>query len=160
MGRRGSSGGFTIIELVITVAIVGLLATAALPLVSMAMQREKEHELHAALREIRGAIDDYREAADSGRILVPADRSHYPPNLDVLYQGVVDARSPVEARIYFLRRLPRDPFFPDASAAAAETWGLRSYASPPDAPLPGEDVFDVYALGAGKGLNGIPYRDW
>jgi general secretion pathway protein G len=158
--RSAGSAGFTLIELVITVAIVGLLATAALPLLSMAMQREKERELRTALREIRAAIDDYREAADSGHILVPADRSHYPPSLDVLYQGVVDARSPVEARIYFLRRLPRDPFFPDATAAAADTWGQRSYASPPEAPLPGEDVFDVYALDAGKALNGIPYRDW
>ncbi|MFN3717093.1 MAG: hypothetical protein ACK4R8_10260, partial [Thiobacillus sp.] len=62
--------------------------------------------------------------------------------------------------LYFLRRLPRDPFYPDASVPAAETWGLRSYASPPDAPVPGRDVFDVHSLSTAKGLNGLPYREW
>ena len=152
--------GFTLIELVITVAIVGLLASAAFPLASMAIQREKESELRAALRDIRGAIDAYKEAAEQGRVLVEADKSGYPPDLKVLYEGVEDATSAQKVKIYFLRRLPRDPFFPDGTASAEDTWGLRSYASPPDAPQPGDDVFDVYSLARGKGLNGVPYHDW
>ncbi len=71
-----------------------------------------------------------------------------------------DAGSAKRVNLYFLRRVPRDPFFPDGSAQAEETWGLRSYASPPDDPQPGDDVFDVYSLAAGKGLNEVAYRDW
>jgi len=152
--------GFTLIELVITVAIIGLLASAALPLASMAIQREKESELRSALREIRTAIDAYKDAGDQGRITAEADKSGYPTELKLLYEGVDDASNPEKAKIYFLRRLPRDPFFPDGAAAPEDTWGLRSYASPPEDPQPGEDVFDVYSLSKGKGLNGVPYHDW
>ncbi|HLQ12086.1 MAG TPA: type II secretion system protein [Steroidobacteraceae bacterium] len=152
--------GFTLIELVITVAIIGLLASAALPLASMAIQREKESELRSALREIRSAIDAYKDAGDQGRITAEADKSGYPTELKLLYEGVDDASNPEKAKIYFLRRLPRDPFFPDGAAAPEDTWGLRSYASPPEDPQPGEDVFDVYSLSKGKGLNGVPYHDW
>ncbi len=152
--------GFTLIELVITVAIIGLLASAAFPLASMAIQREKESELRAALRDIRNAIDAYKDAAEQGRVIVDADKSGYPAELKLLYEGVEDATSPDKVRIYFLRRLPRDPFFPDGAAAPADTWGLRSYASPPEDPQPGDDVFDVYSLARGKGLNGVPYHDW
>ncbi len=152
--------GFTLIELVITVAIVGLLASAAFPLASMAIQREKESELRAALRDIRSAIDAYKDAAEQGRIEVQADKTGYPADLKLLYQGVEDANSPEKAMIYFMRRLPRDPFFPDGAAAPEDTWGLRSYASPPDNPQAGDDVFDVYSLAKGKGLNGVPYHDW
>ena len=84
----------------------------------------------------------------------------YPPDLYALVDGVEDARDPGRSMIYFLRRVPRDPYFPDPSAPAEETWGLRSYASPPDAPRPGDDVFDVYSLSSRVGLNGVPYRDW
>jgi general secretion pathway protein G len=152
--------GFTLIELVITVAIIGLLASAAFPLASMAIQREKESELRAALRDIRSAIDAFKDAADQGRVAVEADKTGYPADLKLLYQGVEDATNPEKAKIYFMRRLPRDPFFPDVTAAPEDTWGLRSYASPPDDPQPGEDVFDVYSVGKGKGLNGVPYHDW
>jgi len=157
---RRRQNGFTLIELVITVAIIGLLASAAFPLASMAIQREKESELRAALREIRGAIDAYRDAANQGRITMEADKSGYPANLKLLYEGVEDASRPDKTKMYFIRKLPRDPFFPDGTATPEDTWGLRSYASPPDAPQPGDDVFDVYSLASGKGLNGVPYREW
>ena len=152
--------GFTLVELVITVAIVGLLATAAFPLAEMAARRSKEQDLRLALREIRGALDAYKSAYDQGRITQEVDQTGYPPDLDTLVNGVEDAKSPEAAAIYFLRRLPRDPFYPDATAAPASTWGLRSYESPPEDPQPGEDVFDVHSLSPGVGLNGVPYRDW
>ena len=152
--------GFTLIELVVTVAILGLLASAAMPLARLSIQRSKEADLRVALREIRDAIDAYRAAVAQGRITVELGASGYPPNLQTLVDGVVDAKSPKKTMIYFLRRIPRDPFYPDGSAAAADTWGLRSYESPPDAPQPGDDVYDVYSLAPGKGINGVPYRDW
>jgi general secretion pathway protein G len=154
------SRGFTLIELVVTVAIVGLLATAALPLAQLATQRSKETDLRAALREIRTAIDAYKTAADQGRVEKKVETSGYPASLQLLVDGVEDARSDNHTVIYFLRRIPRDPFFPDGSAAAADTWGLRSYESPPDAPQAGDDVFDVYSLAPGKAINGVPYHDW
>ena len=151
--------GFTLIELVITVAIVGVLALLATPLFEVTAQRHKEAELRLALRQIRGAIDAYHQAAREKRIEVPADASGYPPNLDVLADGVADITKPDRRKIYFLRRLPRDPMHPDGTLPAAETWGLRSYASPPDAPSAGEDVFDVHSLSDKVGLNGVPYRE-
>jgi general secretion pathway protein G len=146
---------------VITVAIVGLLATAVVPSAQLMYQRQKEAELRSALRTIRTAIDEYRKAADAGRIKKDADKSGYPPDLQTLVDGVDDASSPKEGvKIYFLRRVPRDPLWPDATVPAAETWGLRSYASSADDPQPGDDVFDVYSKSTRVGLNGIAYHDW
>jgi len=155
------STGFTIIELVITVAIIALLATAVVPSAQLMYQRERESELRDALRTIRTAIDAYKKAADSGCIQKSAEKSGYPPDLQTLVEGVDDASSPKEGvKIYFLRRVPRDPFWPDADSPPADTWGLRSYASAPDDPQPGDDVFDVYSKSAKAGLNGVPYHDW
>jgi general secretion pathway protein G len=151
--------GFTLIELVITVAIVGVLALLAAPLLEVTAQRHKETELHLALRQIREAIDAYHQAVQDKKIESPADASGYPPDLDSLVKGVPDITKPDRPMIYFLRRLPRDPMNPDATLSAAETWGKRSYASPPDAPSPGEDVYDVYSLSDAVGLNGVPYRE-
>jgi general secretion pathway protein G len=139
---------------------VGLLASVAVPLAELAAQRTKESELHAALRELRSGIDAYKAAAEQGHIVLEVDASGYPPDLDVLVNGVEDARDPNKAMMYFLRRIPRDPLFPDTTAPAASTWGLRSYKSPPDDPQPGEDVFDIYSLSTRKGINGVPYREW
>jgi general secretion pathway protein G len=152
--------GFTLIELVIVVAIMAILVAGLMPLAELANQRGKEQDLRAVLRDIRSAIDAYKQAADEGRVARKADESGYPPSLEVLAGGVANEKDPEKRKIYFLRRIPRDPFFTDAEAPAEKTWGLRSYDSPPDDPRAGKDVFDVYSLSAGKGLNGVPYKQW
>ena len=158
--RAACIAGFTLIELVVTIAILGLLATVAVPFAQLVQQRAQEAELREDLKKMRLAIDAYKQAVLEKRIASPADASGYPPNLDVLWQGVVDITRPDNRKIYFLRRLPRDPFFPDTSAEPAATWGKRSYISPPDDPQEGADVYDVYSLSAKTGLNGVPYREW
>jgi general secretion pathway protein G len=152
--------GFTLIELVVTLAIIGLLTGAAMPLVQLTAQRAKESELHQSLRILRSAIDEYKEAADTGRIRMELGDSGYPPNLQTLVDGVEDIQSEKKLMMYFLRRVPRDPFFPDSTAAPADTWGLRSSKSSATDPQPGDDVFDVYSMTQGKGLNGIAYHEW
>lgn len=152
--------GFTLVEVVVTVAIVAVLASVAVPMTGLVVQRGKERDLRNALLQLREAIDAYKQAADDGRIVKPADQSGYPPTLESLVDGVVDAKDPDKHRIYFLRRIPRDPMSADGAARAAETWGKRSYASSADDPREGEDVFDVYSLSTATGLDGVPYREW
>ncbi len=152
--------GFTLMELVVTLALLGLMAMLAAPLSELTVQRQREHELRTALREIRGALDRFKLAADQGLIERKAGDSGYPPDLETLVRGVTNQKSAAKERLVFLRRVPRDPFAPTDRTAAADTWGLRSYASPPDAPSSGEDVFDVYSQATGNGLNGVAYRDW
>ena len=152
--------GFTLIELVVTLAIIGVLTGAAMPLVRLVTERERETELHQSLRVLRKAIDAYKRAADTGHIKLQIGESGYPPNLRALVDGVEDIQSEKKVMMYFLRRIPRDPLFPDPTVAAADTWGLRSYSSPPTDPQAGDDVFDVYSMSQGKGLNGIAIREW
>ena len=144
--------GFTLIELVITVAIVAILASVALPLNELVVQRAKEQDLRRALRDIREGIDAYKQASDEGRIQKKVGESGYPRRLEDLVEGVEDQKSPKKEKIYFLRRLPQDPF--------GEKWGVRAYASPPDDPKEGDDVFDVYTQSTATGINGRPYREW
>lgn len=154
------SRGFTLIELAVTVAIIGLLATIAVPVAELAVQRSREHELRQALRQIRAALDAYKLAWDEGRIERRTGASGYPPALDALVNGVENVKTPERDPIYFLRRLPRDPFADDPAQPAADSWGKRAYASPPDQPAEGEDVFDVHSRSERVGLNGVPYREW
>jgi general secretion pathway protein G len=158
---RRNNRGFTLIEIVITVAIVALLAMAVVPSARLMYQRQREVQLREALRTLRSAIDAYKRAVDTGHIKKEIDKTGYPPDLQTLVDGVDDARSAKEGvRIYFLRQVPRDPFWPDTTVSAAQTWALRSYESPPDDPQPGDDVFDVYSRSSLTGLNGVPYREW
>ncbi len=152
--------GFTLIELLITLAILALLATLATPIMELTVKRQKEHELKTALREIRSAIDAYKKASDENKIVRKADEPGYPPNLNLLYEGVVDATDQQKKKIFFMRRLPRDPFYPDTTVAADESWGKRSYDSDYNQPREGKDVYDIYSLSPDTALNGTPYRDW
>ncbi|MYN17335.1 prepilin-type N-terminal cleavage/methylation domain-containing protein [Rugamonas sp. FT107W] len=165
--QRKAQRGFTFIELMITLSILATLAMVAAPMAQVALQREKEHQLRAALIEIREAIDAYKRAADNGRIKLAMGDSGYPKKLEDLVVGVPDQRSPRKQNMYFLRRIPRDPFAPvdgNANGFASSTtsggWAVRSYASPPDNPTEGEDVFDVSSRSAVMGLNGIPLKQW
>ncbi len=156
---RSGAAGFTIVELLVTIVIVSVLATAALPMAELAIQRNKEQELRQNLRQIREALDGYKHAADEGWIRKSADASGYPPTLETLVEGVEDIRSPSQRKLYFLRRIPRNPFV-ERGTPATQGWGKRSYGSGHDDPKEGNDVYDVYPNIAGVGMNGIPYREW
>lgn len=152
--------GFTLVEMLAVVTIVGILAAAAQPLALWVHKRQREAELRQALRTLRGGLDAYFQATKEGRITLKVGDSGYPPDLDVLVRGVPDARDPQrKRRIYFLRSLPRDPMA-DPALPAAETWALRSYDSPPESPSAGRDVFDVHSRAPGVALDGSRYQDW
>lgn len=152
--------GFTFIELIITLAIMSVLLLIAVPLTQVSIQQQKESELRESLSQIRIALDRYKSMADQGRILVKLGESGYPKSLKDLVEGVSDQTSPAKQKLYFLRSLPRDPMATDMSIPAENTWGLRSYISPPDNPAEGEDVFDIYSKSDKIGLNGVAYSKW
>lgn len=157
--------GFTLIELLVTLAIIGILASATMPMIKMSVQRNKEAELKANLRTIRQAIDAYKQAVDDGKIKKSVDASGYPPSLEILVEGVENAKSPDKQKLYFLRKIPLDPMMPietipGVALDVSEIWGLRSYDSEADEPREGKDVYDVYSRSPNVGLNGIPYAKW
>ncbi|BDT58237.1 type II secretion system pseudopilin PulG [Massilia varians] len=155
-----SMRGFTLIELLVTLAILALLGTLVVPVAQVTAQRRDEVELRRALREIRAGIDAYKKASDEGRVAKAAGATGYPPRLEMLVEGVRDQKSPKQAQIYFMRRLPRDPFHADPAVSNAETWGKRSYASEAHEPKEGDDVYDVYSMSGKTALNGTPYNKW
>jgi general secretion pathway protein G len=160
MYLRFRQNGFSLVELLVSVAIIGVLASVAMPVVELTQKRQKEAELRTALRDIRRAIDEYKDAANKKRIKVESDASGYPPTLAELVNGTPDLASKSGAMIYFLRRVPRDPFNSDPSVSASDSWGKRSFASSANKPMPGADVYDVYTKSEGVGLNGIAYKEW
>jgi general secretion pathway protein G len=157
---RRADAGFSFIELVISAAILGVLASVAMPLAENQIKRQKEHDLRVALQDIRHAVDAYKQATLNGNVAIQTGQSGYPPTLTELAAGSPDVQHPNGPLLYFLRRIPRDPFFPDTTTASIDTWGKRSFASPPDSPREGDDVFDVYSLSTQTGMNGVPYAQW
>jgi len=155
-----SRQGFTLIEMMVTLAIIAVLAMLVVPVAQIGVQRSKEQDLRIALREIRNAIDAYKLASDEGRIPRDSNSNGYPASLQVLVDGVGDAKNQKRQKLRFLRRLPRDPMFPDTSVDAGQSWGLRSYASEALEPKEGADVYDIYSRSPRVGLNGVPYSVW
>jgi len=151
--------GFTLIELVVALALLGLLAMTALPVAELTRQRGHETELRRALRDLRGALDAWRQAVDAGQINRVPGQSPWPPDLRVLVDGVADQRDPAGGRLVFLRRLPRDPFA-DPTLPAEATWRLRASDSPATDPRPGRDVFDVGSSSPLRALDGSLYASW
>jgi general secretion pathway protein G len=130
-------------------------------MVELSVQHSKEQELRVALRQIREAIDAYKQAVDDGRILRSVEKSGYPASLQVLVDGMPDVKNPgTNNQMYFLRRIPREPMSTDPNISNENTWGKRSYQSSADSPQEGDDVYDVYSLSTSMGLNGIPYAKW
>jgi len=160
--RLSRSCGFSLIELLVTLALIGIAAAVALPLATVVEQRAKEAELRVALRTIRRALDDYKVAADAGLIDKATGASGYPASLDVLVTGV--PRSAAfglnSTPMQFLRRVPRDPFAGDAAAPAAQTWRTRAYGSQPGDFSSGADVFDVASRSSKAALDGSRIGDW
>lgn len=154
----GDEDGFSFVELLASLAIMAVLAMMTLPLLQIEQQRQKERVLAAALIEIREALDNYRRAAEAGR--VPRNRAGYPSTLGELANGIGDQSTPDRKMLYFLRRIPRDPFCPDPEASTEDCWMVRSSDSPPDDPHSGADVFDVVSRSEKTGLNGVPYAQW
>ncbi|HWZ11530.1 MAG TPA: type II secretion system protein [Acidobacteriaceae bacterium] len=149
--RRHGERGLTIIELIVTITILAILASAAVPIARIRVKREKERELRRDLWEIRDAIDHYKDAADKGGFQTKVDSNGYPPDLETLVKGV-DVQG---KKIKFLRRIPVDPMTGKAE------WGLRSMQDDADSTSwGGQNVFDVYTQSQGTGLDGTDYREW
>ncbi len=160
MRQQDIHRGFTLIELLVVMGILGILAAAILPLGESLVKAQKERELRQALWQIRDAIDEHKRAVERGEIARDGTGSGYPPTLQSLALGVNDARALGSPRqVYFLRHIPRDPFA-DPALPPEQTWRLRSYASTPERPEPGADVFDVRSSSDATALDGTPYASW
>jgi general secretion pathway protein G len=158
MSSRSGVRGFSLIELLVVLAVIGILSMAVMPMVEVSVQRQREQELKRDLWEIRDAIDAYKRAVDAGLVEVAPGVSGYPPNLRVLVDGVPNLEQSGQT-LFFLRRIPRDPFAAD-DVGEESSWGLRSYASDPENPRPGDDVYDIYSLSGKIGLNGVALGKW
>lgn len=152
--------GFTLVELLVTLTLLSIIALTALPLAEVTSIRLKEHDLRQSLRKIRMALDQYKAASDAGLIPKTVGESGYPPSLDTLTASITSSKELVQLPLIFMRSLPRDPFNSDMALSAANTWALRSYASPASDPQTGSDVFDIHSQSTRKGLNGIRYDKW
>jgi general secretion pathway protein G len=149
--KTHSQSGLTLVELIICVAIVSVLASAAIPIARFQVKREKERELRRDLWEMRDAIDRYKDAADKGAMQIKADSFGYPPDLETLVNGV-DIQ---DKKVKFLRRIPTDPM------TGATDWGLRSNQDDADSDsFGGQNVFDVHTKSQGTGLDGTKYSTW
>jgi general secretion pathway protein G len=150
--------GYTFVELLVVTALVAILASAVMPLAKVAMQRQREIELRRVLREVRTAIDHYKDAADQGMIAATELRlgnEGYPPTLEVLVEGVRAAGDATDRKLKFLRRIPVDPM------TGTKEWGMRSYQDRPDArSWGGQNVYDVFTTSDGTALDGTKYKDW
>ena len=152
--NESKTRGFTLIELVVSVMIISILVGLAVPLARNSVKREKEFELHAALRDIRSAIDKYKDSVDRGFIMSKVDTEGYPETLQVLVDGV-QMVGQIDKKLKFLRRIPRDPM------TNSTDWGQKSYQD--DAKSTswgGQNVFDVYSKSGGTALDGTKYKDW
>jgi len=150
--------GFTFIELVVVTTILLVLASTVMPLAQVAVQRQREAELHRTLREIRTALDKFKDAVDQGLVpsteLEPANEG-YPPDLEKLVDGVRLANDASGRKLKFLRKIPVDPMTKDTK------WGMRSYQDDPDSTSwGGQNVYDVYTKSDGVALDGTKYKDW
>jgi general secretion pathway protein G len=156
--RPGQEDGYSFIELLVVIGILFVLASAAMPLAQVASQRQRETELRRSLREMRTAIDKFKDAVDIGQIptteLTPTSEG-YPPDLETLVEGVTPANDASGRKLKFLRRIPIDPL------TNSTEWGLRAYQDKPDtSSWGGQNVFDVYTTSTGIALDGTKYRDW
>lgn len=155
--------GFTLIELVVTLVIVAILGSAAMPMIQLNVKRSKETELRRSLWQLRDAIDAYKKAVDDGLIEAEINQSGYPPNLEILVEGVENAKDTNKLKMKFLRKIPLDPMLHKDQIDLDDVssfWGLRSYESDSETPQAGDNVFDVYSLSDGVGINGVPYARW
>lgn len=152
--------GLTLIELVIVVAIIGVLASAVAPLANISKKRAKEFELKRSLRIIRSGIDRYKKAYDDKNIENEIGRSGYPESFLELIEGVKDIKDPNGRMIYFLRRVPRDPMNVNEFISSEETWEIRAYENEPDDFSGGEDIFDIRSSSDDIALDGTAYKDW
>jgi general secretion pathway protein G len=152
------SRGYTFVELLVVATIIMILASAIMPLAQVTSTRTREVELRRALREIRTAIDKYKDAADTGMIGsldIKVGSENYPADLQTLVDGVSAANDPTGRKLKYLRHIPIDPM------TRSTEWGMRSYQDRPDATRwGGQNVFDVYTTFDGKALDGSKYRDW
>lgn len=156
--RGGNERGYTFVELIVVTTIILILASAVQPLAKVAITRQKEAELRRALREMRTAIDKFKDAADAQMIPpteLRAGSEGYPPDLDTLVEGVSVVNDATGRKLRFLRRVPKDPMTGDTD------WGKRSYQDRPDATSwGGQNVYDVYSLSTGTALDGTKYNEW